>query len=216
MAGTSAKVMDGSTIHVRPSTPIVPTALAGISPCPRCASGSPTSSGVRSDMTTYCLEGAAHRRVVGMLAMGFGFFAIVAATVPCVNAAPAFQYVRTESGRVRCIVQPDKIACEASGPGSTGFPQAPISLPESQCRNPCPGGVHLDLAEVTSSGAFHWDDGNIGGAGPDWAQTDTTLNYGQAYHILGWTILPSADGTRFTNDGTGRGMFVSIDNVAPF
>jgi hypothetical protein len=32
----------------------------------------------------------------------------------------------------------------------------------------------------------------------------------------GWTILPSSDGTRFTNDGTGHGMFVSIENVSPF
>jgi hypothetical protein len=60
------------------------------------------------------------------------------------------------------------------------------------------------------------EDGNIGGVGPDWAQTDTTLNYGQTYHILGWTILPGGDGTRFTNDGTGHGMFVSVENVAPF
>jgi hypothetical protein len=59
-------------------------------------------------------------------------------------------------------------------------------------------------------------DGNIGGVGPDWAQTDTTLSYGQTYHILGWTVLPSSDGTRFTNDNTGRGMFVSVENVYSF
>ena len=58
--------------------------------------------------------------------------------------------------------------------------------------------------------------GIFGGVGSDWAQTDTTLGYGQTYHINGWTILPSSDGTRFTNDGTGHGMFVSIENVAPF
>jgi hypothetical protein len=34
--------------------------------------------------------------------------------------------------------------------------------------------------------------------------------------MLGWTILPSSDGTRFTNDGTGHGMFVSIENVYSF
>jgi hypothetical protein len=117
------------------------------------------------------------------------------------------QYVRTESGRVRCVVQPDQVGCEASGLGSTGFLQAPISLPESQCKySPCPGGIHSDLAEVTASGAFHWDDGNIGGVGSDWAQTDTTLGYGQTYHMSGWTVVPSSDGTRFTNDSTG-GIF---------
>jgi hypothetical protein len=44
---------------------------------------------------------------------------------------------------------------------------------------------------------------NIGDVGFDWAQADTTLSYGQTYHILGhilgWTVLPSSDGTRFTN-----------------
>jgi hypothetical protein len=55
--------------------------------------------------------------------------------------------------------------------------------------------------------------GNIPGAHPE---NDTVLNYGQTYDILGWTILPSSDGTRFTNDGTGHGMFVSVENVAPF
>lgn len=38
--------------------------------------------------------------------------------------------------RARCsVVYGDRVACEASRPGSTGFPQAPISLPESECRN---------------------------------------------------------------------------------
>lgn len=140
--------------------------------------------------------------------------AVTALGIAGIPAAQASQYVRTESGRVRCIVGPDKVACEASGPQSMGFPQAPISLPESQCRNPCPGGVHFDLAEVTSSGGFSWNDGNIGGGGTP--QNDLVLNYGQSYQIQGWTVLPSSDGTRFTNDSTGHGMFVSVDNVSSF
>jgi hypothetical protein len=157
------------------------------------------------------------RRVMGTLFVALGVVALGAGILPRASAYPSSQYVRTESGRVRCVVQPDRVACESSGPGSTGFPQAPISLPESQCRNsPCPGGIHFDLAGVTTSGDFHWNDGNIGGVGPDWAKTDTTLNYGDTYHISGWTILPNSDGTRFTNDGTGHGMFASIENVAPF
>ena len=47
-------------------------------------------------------------------------------------------------------------------------------------------------------------------------RTTSLLNYGQTYHLQGWTILANSDGTRFTNDGTGHGMFVSIENVAPF
>lgn len=139
---------------------------------------------------------------------------VTALGIAFASAAGASSYVRTESGRVRCIVQPDRVACEASGPDSTGFPQAPISLPESQCRNPCPGGIHFDLAEVTASGGFSWNDGNIGGGGTP--QNDLVLNYGQTYRIQGWTILPGSDGTRFTNDGTGHGMFVSVENVSSF
>jgi hypothetical protein len=144
-----------------------------------------------------------------------GVMVVVAAGIlPFASANPGFQYVRTESGRVRCIVAPDRTVCEASGSGSTGFPQAPMSLPESQCLNPCPGGIHFDLAAVTASGAFNWNDGNIGGGGTP--QNDLVLDYGQTSHIQGWTVAASSDGTRFTNDGTGHGMFVSIENVAPF
>ncbi len=53
-------------------------------------------------------------------------------------------------------------------------------------------------------------------AAPNGLASDIVLNYGQTYHINGWTILPSFDGTRFTNDRTGHGMFVSVDNVSSF
>jgi hypothetical protein len=92
------------------------------------------------------------------------------------------------------------VACE-HGPG---FAQAPAS----------PYSPHVDLAVIHASGAFNWDDGNIGGGGAP--QNDLVLNHGQTYHIQGWTILPSSDGTKFTNDATGHGMFVSIDNVSSF
>ena len=40
---------------------------------------------------------------------------------------------------------------------------------------------------------------------------------GQTYHMQGWTILPTSDGTRFTNDATGHGMFIGSDqNDNPF
>ena len=128
-------------------------------------------------------------------------------------AADAGQYVRTESGRVRCWVAIDQVGCEASGSGSLGFPQAPIGLPESQCKYaPCPGGVHWDIASVNASGNFQWQDGNIGvGSG-----NDLVLTYGQPYHLFGWTVLSNFDGTRIANDATGHGMFVSVENVYAF
>jgi hypothetical protein len=33
---------------------------------------------------------------------------------------------------------------------------------------------------------------------------------------MGWSVAPSFNGTRFTNDGNGHGKFVSIDGVDPF
>ena len=45
---------------------------------------------------------------------------------------------------------------------------------------------------------------------------EVTLTYGQAYHFKGWLVLPSFDGTHFTNDVSGHGMFVSIGRVSSF
>ena len=40
------------------------------------------------------------------------------------------------------------------------------------------------------------------------------LQYGQPYHFVGWLIQSNSNGTTITNDATGRGMFVSVENVA--
>jgi len=40
--------------------------------------------------------------------------------------------------------------------------------------------------------------------------------YDQTYNSKGWTVEPSVNGTRFTNDATSHGVFVSIDGVDPF
>jgi hypothetical protein len=116
------------------------------------------------------------------------------------------QYVRTQSGKVRCLIYADDVS-HGGGPlvvceYNPGFPQAPSSAM----------GTHWNLAVVKGTGAFNWDAGNIGGS-PEALASDIVLSYGRIYSINGWTVLPSFDGTRFTNDGTGHGMFVSIDNV---
>jgi hypothetical protein len=134
-------------------------------------------------------------------------------------AADSGQYVKTESGRLRCWVSSSDsghgggpvVVCEASSPnplsldGYTGFLQAPMGEK-----------YHWDLAAVHADGSFRWDDGNIGIGSSDGTPNDLVLNYGQTYHLSGWTILPSFDGTRFTNDSTGHGMSVSIENVSTF
>ena len=170
-------------------------------------------------------------RAVTFLLAG-AIFVVLAEVVSCAVAhAEPGRYVRTQSGRVRCLVMANDqgegpgVACEAGGlpadapPDQAGFPQAPTN-PASNCPPPpgtylrCTPPMHWNLAVVHASGAFRWQDGNIGGGGTP--QNDLLLNYGQTYHINGWTILPNSDGTRFTNDGTGRGMFVSIENVYAF
>ena len=91
-----------------------------------------------------------------------------------------------------------------------GYAQAPVIGRRAG------SGIHWNIAVVTSAGAFKWDNANIPGT-PEVMANDVVLNYGQTYHLNGWTILPTEDGTRFTsNDGTSHGMFVSIANVSPF
>ena len=71
------------------------------------------------------------------------------------------------------------------------------------------------MAVIHSSGAFNWNNGNIPGT-PQAVADDIVLHYGQTYHVAGWTIVPTGDGTTFTSDATAHGMFVSIDDVHAF
>jgi hypothetical protein len=51
-------------------------------------------------------------------------------------------------------------------------------------------------------------------SGGTYIDQDVVLAYGKTYN--GRTILPTSDGTRFANDRTGHGRFVSIENVYAF
>ena len=73
----------------------------------------------------------------------------------------------------------------------------------------------VDQAFVTASGQFSYRSANIG-IGYNHAPFDTLVP-GQTYHIQGWTVVAGGDGIRFTNDGTGHGMFIGSDTtVNPF
>jgi hypothetical protein len=72
-----------------------------------------------------------------------------------------------------------------------------------------------DQAFVTASGQFSYRSANIG-VGYNRAPFDTLVP-GQTDVIQGWTVVAGDDGIRFTNDGTGHGMFVGSDTtVNPF
>jgi hypothetical protein len=131
--------------------------------------------------------------VIGMVA------ALMAATTPSAHAEPS-QYVRTESGQVRCVISAGDAACERGS--ADGFPDAP----------PGQVGGHQNIAQVEANGAFSWTEGNIGVGD----YQDQVLAYGQTYRFNGWTVVSSVDGTRLTNDGTGHGMFVTVDGASWF
>jgi hypothetical protein len=94
------------------------------------------------------------------------------------------------------------VTCERNS--ADGFPQAPKSAT---------GAGHWNLAAIDTAGSFAWSEGNIGAADP---ASDTVLEYGRTQLLMGWVIEPSSDGTRFTSKATGRGMFVSVQNVYAF
>ena len=123
------------------------------------------------------------------------------ALAPTAVAAEEYQYVRTVSGAVRCVISVDHVGCERTS--IDGFPGAP--------RSPSGPGT-FNVAGVDADGTFNFGEGNIGLGDSG----EIVLDYGRAVEINGWTVVPSFDGTHFTNDASGRGMFVSIGGVTPF
>ena len=55
--------------------------------------------------------------------------------------------------------------------------------------------------------------GSVAGSG---GTTDIVLNDGQTYHINGWTIRPDDHRTGFTDDDSGHGMLVNVQDIRGF
>jgi hypothetical protein len=96
-----------------------------------------------------------------------------------------YVYVDTKSGLTRCMIATDQVICKAKGA------QWPVN-----------GAV------IKANGSIDFQEGDFGLVTPD------RLDY-QTYRALGWTIVASSSGTRFTNDGTGHGADVSVEQVRP-
>lgn len=128
--------------------------------------------------------------------MRYMFVPLLAALALLWPATAAAEYYDTQAHNMVCAVAPDptlagdEVACQG------GFTQA-----SSGDGN----------AVTTGDGTFRWESGNL-----DVGQPITAMTYGQIYHHGNWTIYPDETGTRFVNDRTGHGMFVSIDNVYSF
>lgn len=118
-----------------------------------------------------------------------------AAPPPTAEALPpqnGYVFVTTKSGQTRCQVSTTEVGCEAP------FTDAPTV-----------DGAPANGVRMTAGGQLTWILGNLGDI------PVVTMDY-RTYAAVGWTIVATEDGTRFTNDGTRHGMFVAIQGVEAF
>jgi hypothetical protein len=115
-----------------------------------------------------------------------------AGAIPLAPDNNGYVFIETKSGVTRCQINEDTVGCEAP------FTNSPLQ-----------DGEHANGVSVTSTGSVQWVLGNLG------AIPTVTIDY-KTYAAQGWTITATSDGTRFTNDHTGHGMFVSVDKVNTF
>lgn len=103
--------------------------------------------------------------------------------------ANGYVYIETKSGLTRCQISADTVGCESE------FSDSPVI-----------DGERATGVEVSSSGSNRWVVGNLG------AMPTTAIGYA-TYTAVGWIIEADNSGTRFTNSGSGHGMFVSTGGV---
>ncbi len=103
-----------------------------------------------------------------------------------------YVFIETKSGQTRCQLDEESVGCEAL------FTNAPMQ-----------DGVRANGVNVTAAGNLSWIVGNLGDI------PVVTIDY-RIYSAVGWTIDATGDGTRFTNQRTKHGMFVSIEKVESF
>ncbi len=119
-------------------------------------------------------------------------------TTPPAGAIPlppdqnGYVFIETKSGTTRCQINKETVGCEAP------FTNSPLE-----------DGEHANGVSISATGNVQWVLGNLG------AIPTVTIDY-KTYAAQGWTINATEEGTRFTNDRTGHGMFVSVDNVNTF
>ncbi|ADG78079.1 Putative lipoprotein OS=Tsukamurella paurometabola (strain ATCC 8368 / DSM / CCUG 35730 / CIP 100753 / JCM 10117 / KCTC 9821 / NBRC 16120 / NCIMB 702349/ NCTC 13040) OX=521096 GN=Tpau_1452 PE=4 SV=1 [Tsukamurella paurometabola] len=105
-----------------------------------------------------------------------------------------YTFMQTKSGKARCRVSTTGAGCqlEFDKPG-----------PKTET------GDRANGVNVGRDGTLTYVLGDIGVVNP------ATLDYA-TYTARGWTIEASFEGTRFTNNGTGHGMFVSTTGARAF
>jgi hypothetical protein len=125
--------------------------------------------------------------MLSMAALAIGLPASASATSE--DASVAFQ---TQAGKVFCYVSPADVGCQAP------FTNTPIQ-----------DGVRTNGVRLGADGTVEYLVGDLGDL------PEPALEY-SSFSAAGWTIDAAADGTRFTNDATGHGMFVNVDRVETY
>ena len=115
-----------------------------------------------------------------------------AGAIPLKPDQNGYVFIETKSGLTRCQISKDSVGCEAP------FTNSPLQ-----------DGEHANGVSITAGGSVQWVLGNLG------AIPTVTIDY-KTYDAQGWTINAGPDGTRFTNNRTGHGMFVSVEKVNTF
>ena len=115
-----------------------------------------------------------------------------AGAIPLPPDQNGYVFIETKSGITRCQINKDTVGCEAP------FTHSPLQ-----------DGEHANGVSITSGGSVQWVLGNLG------AIPAVTIDY-KTYGAAGWTISATEAGTRFTNDHTKHGMFVSVEKVNTF
>jgi hypothetical protein len=103
-----------------------------------------------------------------------------------------YVFIETKSGQTRCQIDEKSVGCEAP------FTNTPLK-----------DGVRANGVNLSADGSVEWIVGNIGDI------PAVPIDY-RIYSAVGWTIDATEAGTRFTNQRTGHGMFVSIEKVDTF
>ena len=115
---------------------------------------------------------------------------------PAARGAPpddsGYVFIETKSGQTRCQIDEQSVGCEAP------FTNTPMQ-----------DGVRANGVNLSADGTVRWIVGNLGDI------PVVTIDY-RTYSAVGWTIVATSDGTRFTNQRTKHGMFVSIEKVETF
>jgi len=103
-----------------------------------------------------------------------------------------YVFIETKSGKTRCQISTEEVGCEST------FTNAPVV-----------NGMPANGIRLSKRGQVEWIVGNLGDIPVE------TIDY-RTYSAQGWTIVAGEDGTRFTNDDTGHGMFLSTSGVEVF